>query len=73
MFRRPIVDPNTVYSHSSNDIKKESDVIKILEVIMSMSYTYESKSYPFLAVHKSMKAFYASYQQNKTSCVSYLG
>ena len=57
---------------SSDDIKKESDVIKILEVIMSISYMYESKSYPFLAVHKSMKTFYFSYQQNKIACDSYL-
>ena len=53
-------------------IDKDSEVIKLLKLNKSISYLYNSKCYPFLAVHQVMKAFYASYQQNTTSCASYL-
>lgn len=51
-----------------DDIENESDVIKLLKLIKSISYAYESKSYPLLEVQQAMKVFYSLYQDNKTLC-----
>ena len=55
-----------------DDTDKDSDVIKILNLIKRISYAYESESHPFLLVHQGMKAFHASYQQKTPSCDSYM-
>ena len=47
-------------------------MIKILKVIKSILYAYESNSYPFLAVRQATKSFYASYHQTTTSCDYYM-
>ena len=57
---------------SFEHIDKYSDVIKLLNIINSISYSYKSKPHPFLSVHQPMKAFYASYQQTTMSYDSYM-
>ena len=53
------------------DINVESDVIRLLLLIKSIAYSYESKSYPVLAIHMALKIFYASHQSNSSSCNEY--
>ena len=57
---------------SFEDIDKDLDVIKLIKLIKSIPYAYESNSCPFLYVHQAMKAFYASYHKTITSCDSYI-
>ena len=44
------------------DIDGDSDVIRLLLLIKSIAYSYESKSYPVLAIHKALRKFYTSHQ-----------
>ena len=53
------------------DINVESDVIRLLLLIKSIAYSYESKSYPVLAIHMELKQLYASHQSNSSSCEKY--
>ena len=57
---------------SFEEIDRESDVIKLMDIRKSISYASESKSYPFLAIHQSTKAFYAYYQKTMDSCDWYI-
>ena len=57
---------------SFEDIEKDLDVIKLIKLIKSIPYAYESKSCPFLYVHQAIKALYASYHKTITSCDSYI-
>ena len=53
-------------------IDGESDVIRLLLLINSIAYSYESKSYPVLAIHMALRKFYSSYQSSSSSCDEYL-
>ena len=44
------------------DIDGDSDVIRLLLLIKSIAYSYESKSYPVLAIHTALRKFYTSHQ-----------
>ena len=54
------------------DIDGESDVIRLLLLINSIAYSYESKSYPVLDIHMALRKFYTSYQSISSSCNEYL-
>ena len=41
-------------------IETTSDIIKILKLDRYISYAYETKSYPFLAIHQALKHFYTT-------------
>ena len=45
-------------------------MIRLMNLIQTIFYTYELNSHPFFAVHQSMKSLYASYQKKNTSCNS---
>ena len=53
------------------DINGESDTIRLLLIIKSIAYSYESKSYPVLSIHMALKKFNASHQSNSSSCNEY--
>ena len=53
------------------DIDGDSGVIRLLLLIMSIKYSYESKSYPVLAIQMAQKKLYASHQSNSSSCDEY--
>ena len=53
------------------EIDGESDVIRILLLINSILYSYESKSYPVLAIHVALRKFYSGYQSSPSSCDEY--
>ena len=53
------------------DIDGESDVIRLLLLIKSITYSYESKSYPVLAIHMALRKFYTSHQSRSSSCNEY--
>ena len=44
------------------DIDGESDVIRLLLLIKSITYSHESKSYPVLAIHMALRKLYTSHQ-----------
>ena len=50
-----------------DDIDGESDVIRLLLLIKSISYSYESKSYPVLAIHMTPRKLYLRYQSSSSS------
>ena len=49
------------------DINGESDIIHLLLLIKSIAYSYESKSYPVLAIHMALRKFYTSHQSSSSS------
>ena len=55
------------------DIGGESDIIRLLLLIKikSITYSYESKSYPVLAIHMALRKFYTSHQSSSSSCKKY--
>ena len=53
------------------DIDRESDVIRLLLIIKSISYSYKSKSYPILTIHMVLRKFYLSYQPSSSLCDKY--
>ena len=62
--------PQTMYQGMKNRIKEketyekmdwESEVIHILLLIKSITYSYESKSYPILVIYVALRKFYSSY------------
>ena len=53
------------------DIYQESDVIRLLLMINSIAYLYNSKSYPVLVIHMALKKFYTSHQSSSSSCDEY--
>ena len=53
------------------DIDGESDVIRLLLLIKSISYSYESKYYPVLAIHMALRKFYTSHKSSSSSCNKY--
>ena len=53
------------------DLDGESDVIRLLLLIKSIAYSYESKSYPVLAIHVALRKLYSSYQSSSSSCDDY--
>ena len=54
------------------NIDGESDVIRILLLIKSIAYSYESNYYPVLAIHMTLRRFYSRYQSSSSSCDEYL-
>ena len=64
---------NRLYGESDfKAIEKESDVIRLIKLIQTISCAYESKSYLFVSIHQAIKAFYPSYQINTASYNSYM-
>ena len=53
------------------DIDGESDVIRLLLLIKRIAYSYESKSYPVLAIHMALRKFYTIHQSSSSSCDEY--
>ena len=53
---------------SYEDIDEELDVIRLLLLIKSITYSSESKSYPVMAIHMEMRGFYSTSQSNSSSC-----
>ena len=53
------------------EINGESGVICLLLLIKSIAYSYESKSYPVLAIHMVLIKLYSSYQSIFSSCNEY--
>ena len=53
------------------DIDGDSNVIRLLLLIMSIKYSYESKSYPVLVIHMALRKFYKSHQSISSSCDEY--
>ena len=47
-------------------------MIRLLKMIQNISYSHKSKSYPFVTVHRYMKALYASHQSNNNFYNSYM-
>ena len=47
------------------------DFIRLLLIINSIAYLYESKSYPVLDIHLALRKFYSSYQSSLSSCDEY--
>ena len=53
------------------DTDGDSEVIRLLLLINSISYSYESKSYPVLATHMALRKFYLSYKSSSSSSDEY--
>ena len=53
-------------------IDKESDIIRLLLLINSIAYSYESKSRPILAIHMTLRKFYSRYQSSSLLCNKYV-
>ena len=53
------------------DIDGDSDIIRLLLLTKSITYSYESKSYPVLAIHMALRKFYTSHQSSSSSCDKY--
>ena len=53
------------------EIDGDSDVIRLLLLIKSIAYSYESKYYPVLAIHTKLRKFYTSHQSSSSSCDEY--
>ena len=53
------------------DIDGESDVIRLLLLIKSIAYSYNSKYYPVLAIHMVLRKFYSRYQSSSSLCDEY--
>ena len=52
-------------------IDGESNAIRLLLLIKSMAYSYESKSYPVLAIHMALRKFYTSHQSSSSTWDKY--
>ena len=48
------------------DIDGESDIVRLLLLIKSIAYSYESKFYPVLAIHMALRKFYSRYQSSSS-------
>ena len=44
------------------DINEKADVIRLLLLIKIITYSYESKYYPVLAIHMALRKFYTIHQ-----------
>ena len=53
------------------DIDGDSDVIRILLLIKSITYSYKSKYYSVLAIHISLRKFYTIHQSSSSLCDEY--
>ena len=53
-------------------IDEESDVICLLLLIKSTTYSYETKSYPVLEIHMALRKLYSTYQSNSSFYNEYL-
>ena len=65
---RAKLESETDYKAISTSI----DVIKLLKLIRNVAFAYESKRYPFLAVHTAIKTLYNNYQKTYTGSNSYM-
>ena len=53
------------------DIDGESNVIRLLLLINIITYSYESKSYPVLAIHVTLRKFHTGHQSSSSSYDKY--
>ena len=53
------------------DIDGEYDVIRLIILLKSIVYYYESKYYPGLALHMKLRKFYSSNQSSLALCNDY--
>ena len=53
------------------DINGYSEVTRLLLLIKSIAYSYESKYYPVVAIHMALRKFYSSYQSSSSSYDEY--
>ena len=56
----------------SESIETSSDFIELLKLVRYIVYDYESKIYPFLAIHYLLQKFYTTYHNRHESCNIYL-
>ena len=53
-------------------INEDNDLIRLLNLIQDVSYTYKSKQYPYLLLYNGVRAMYSNYQKNYAIVDSYL-